>query len=81
MNEDLALAGEIGRVLRPDSRPLLVDYAGPVDARRHWSARHGPHGRFDLDPLEAVLPQCGLRPVESGPAGWLSLHFIRAMKA
>src|SRR5262249_42245954 len=42
---------EASRVLRHGGRLLLIDYAGDPGGRKHWSARLGPHGRFDLHSL------------------------------
>ena len=71
---------EAARVLKPGGRLLLVDYAGPRDDRTHWSARVGPHGQFDLLSLREGLAQAGFDNIEDGPTGWLSLHFLRAIR-
>jgi ubiquinone/menaquinone biosynthesis C-methylase UbiE len=65
---------EAARVLRPGGRLLLVDYAGDGASRRHLSAKHGPHGRFDLHALRDTVAEEGFTAVEGGPLGWLSLH-------
>jgi SAM-dependent methyltransferase len=72
--------GDAHRILKPGGRLLLIDYAGETKDRRHWSARHGPHGRFDLRALRMPLTELGFRNVESGPLGWLDLHFMRGVK-
>jgi SAM-dependent methyltransferase len=72
---------EAARVLRRGGRLLVIDYAGDVAQRRHWSAKHGRHGSFDLTTLCPVLPQEGFEGIESGPLTWLSLHFLRARKS
>ena len=68
---------EIAPVLKPGGRALLVDYGGPLEARRKMSARHGPHGSFDLYRLEDELEKAGFSNVRAGPTGWLDLHFLR----
>lgn len=76
----LAALREAARVLRPGGRLLLVDYAGSLESRRHLSAKHGPHGRFDLDLWRAPLAAEGFREISQGPLGWLDLHFLRGVK-
>jgi ubiquinone/menaquinone biosynthesis C-methylase UbiE len=69
--------GEMARVLKPGGRALLVDYGGPLEARRKMSARHGPHGSFDLYRLKDEMKEAGFSNVQAGPTGWLDLHFLR----
>jgi ubiquinone/menaquinone biosynthesis C-methylase UbiE len=71
---------EAARVLRRGGRLLLIDYAGDPTRRRHWSAKHGPHGRFDLDGLRDPLAEEGFEEIDWGPLDWLSLHFLRGTK-
>ena len=72
--------GEAARVLRRGGRLLLIDYAGAIEGRRHLMAKHGRHGQFDLDAVQPMLAAAGLEPAGSGSLGWLSLHFLRAIK-
>jgi ubiquinone/menaquinone biosynthesis C-methylase UbiE len=72
--------GEAARVLKRGGRLLLIDYAGRSEERRHWTARHGRHGAFDLYSLRETLMEAGLSEVDSGPLNWLSLHFLRATR-
>jgi ubiquinone/menaquinone biosynthesis C-methylase UbiE len=71
---------EASRVLRYGGRLLLIDYAGNLEARSHWSAKHGRHGLFDLYSLSEPLLDEGLDELDGGPLRWLSLHFLRATK-
>lgn len=71
---------EASRVLRHGGRLLLIDYAGHLDRRKHWSARVGPHGRFDLHSLREPLLAEGFAEIDGGPLDWLSLHFLRGRK-
>jgi SAM-dependent methyltransferase len=72
---------EAARVLRRSGQLLVIDYAGNVAERRHWTAKHGRHGSFDLAALRPVLTQEGFEEIEAGPLRWLSLHFLRARKS
>ena len=71
---------EAARVLRCGGRIVLVDYAGDVGQRTHWSAKHGRHGMFDLDGLREPLRDAGIGDIEGGPLDWLSLHFLLGTK-
>jgi hypothetical protein len=55
---------------------MLVSPADDI----HWSARHGAHGRFDLDRLREPLSEAGFDRIDGGALAWLSLHFLRATK-
>ena len=71
---------EAARVLKYGGKLLLIDYAGKPEERRHWTARHGRHGAFDLYSLRGSLAEAGLSEIDSGPLKWLSLHFLRATR-
>lgn len=71
---------EAARVLKHGGKLLLIDYAGRPEERRHWTARHGRHGAFDLYSLRGSLSEAGLSEIDSGPLKWLSLHFLRATR-
>ena len=76
----LLCLSEASRVLKRRGRLLLIDYAGKPGERRHWTAKHGRHGLFDLHALSSALRDAGLEEVHGGPLAWLSLHFLRATK-
>jgi len=69
---------EAKRVLEPGGRLLLIDYAGDAAGRRHLSARHGRHGRFDLHRLRVSVAAMGMSGIEAGELGWLGLSYIAA---
>jgi ubiquinone/menaquinone biosynthesis C-methylase UbiE len=71
---------EAWRVLRHGGRLLLIDYAGDPHCRRHLTAKHGLHGRFDLHSLRDPLSEAGFEGINDGPLDWLSLHFLRGTK-
>jgi ubiquinone/menaquinone biosynthesis C-methylase UbiE len=71
---------EIRRVLKPDGRVLVVDFAD----RQRWSGLLGifhRHGHVDPGDVRVLLDEAGLRCVESGPVGFSSLYFVRAVPA
>lgn len=58
---------EMGRVLKPGGRALIVDIGGVQDAAKATvHAPHGGHLRFDLRELTPRLEQVGLTEIESG---------------
>jgi ubiquinone/menaquinone biosynthesis C-methylase UbiE len=71
---------EASRVLKRGGRLLLIDYAGDLEGRGHWSAKHGPHRLFDLHSLREPLSEEGFEEINGGPLDWLSLHFLRGTK-
>jgi ubiquinone/menaquinone biosynthesis C-methylase UbiE len=71
---------EASRVLRQGGRLLLIDYAGDPERRRHWSAKHGLHGLFNLHSLREPLSGEGFEEIDGGPLDWLSLHFLRGTR-
>jgi ubiquinone/menaquinone biosynthesis C-methylase UbiE len=72
---------EMLRVLRPGGQTLLVDYAGEPGRRGSLAARHGMHGRFDLDRLRRPVAEAGFSEVVAGPTGWMDVHYLRAIKS
>jgi ubiquinone/menaquinone biosynthesis C-methylase UbiE len=70
-------AGEVRRVLKPQGRVLLVDFA---HAQRKASllAHFHRHGHVNPGEIIALLEEAGLRRVESGAVGISSLHFVLA---
>jgi ubiquinone/menaquinone biosynthesis C-methylase UbiE len=70
---------EARRVIRPGGRLLIIDYAGAPDKRRHWSAKHGRHGRFDLHQLRGALADLGFIEPRETPLR-LSLHALSTVR-
>jgi ubiquinone/menaquinone biosynthesis C-methylase UbiE len=69
-------AKEAIRVLRPDGRWLIVDFAKPP--RRKSFFRLHRHGHVDLDKVAADLGQRGFKIVEHGDIGTKGLCYIIA---
>lgn len=76
------LAAELRRVVRPDGRALIVDFAEAAAKRRglkgHLRHRHG-----HVDPTEIVglLQDAGFHSVDSGAVGIKDMHFALGMSA
>ena len=70
-------AREIRRVLKPQGRALVVDFAHahPITFLAHFHR----HGHVDPQDVVALLEEAELRCVESGSVGISSLHFVRAV--
>jgi ubiquinone/menaquinone biosynthesis C-methylase UbiE len=71
---------EARRVLKSGGRLLIIDYAGPPEHRKHWSAKHGLHGRFDLHDLRTNLADLGFFDIRATPLHRLSLHALTGSK-
>jgi ubiquinone/menaquinone biosynthesis C-methylase UbiE len=69
---------EMVRVLKPGGRLLVVDFGGPVQARRGLMAHLALHRSFDLDDLIPVLRDTALADFQTGALGFSDLRFALA---
>ena len=77
----LKCLGEVRRVLRPGGRFLALDFGGAAAERRTRAGRMHSHAHFNLLELVPQLRAAGLSRLESGPAGFRDLQFVRAVLA
>lgn len=77
----LKCIGEVRRVLKPGGRFLALDFSGAAAERRTRIGRMHAHAQFNLLQLIPQLRLAGLSPLESGPAGFRDLQFVRAVLA
>jgi ubiquinone/menaquinone biosynthesis C-methylase UbiE len=76
-----AFAQEIGRVLKPGGRVLVVDFgAGAPEQRRSLIGRIHLHGHVPLQEILGELTNAGLHVRESGAVGMRDLNFALAGK-
>ena len=73
-------AREIRRVLKPQGRVLVVDFA-QAQSKSGLLAHFHRHGYVNPREILGLLEETGFRCVESGPVGISSLHFVRAISA
>jgi ubiquinone/menaquinone biosynthesis C-methylase UbiE len=73
----LAAVREMGRVLRPTGRLLVVDFAGARGGKGPRLHFHR-HGHVDPRRLAELVQEAGLDVRESGPLGRWSLHWVLA---
>jgi ubiquinone/menaquinone biosynthesis C-methylase UbiE len=73
-------AREVRRVLKPQGRVLVVEFAH-AQSKSGFLAHFHRHGHVDPGDVVALLEEAGLRCVESGPVGISSLHFVLAVAA
>ena len=69
---------EIRRVLEPQGRVLVVDFAH-AQSRSGLLGHFHRHGHVDPHDVVALLEEARFRCVESGPVGFSSLHFVLAV--
>jgi ubiquinone/menaquinone biosynthesis C-methylase UbiE len=68
---------EVRRVLKPEGRLLVVDFAQAQDKRGVLAHFHR-HGHVDPRQIVSLLEEGGLRSVENGPVGISSLQYVLA---
>jgi ubiquinone/menaquinone biosynthesis C-methylase UbiE len=73
-------AREIRRVLKPQGRVLVVDFA-QAQPKSGVLAHFHRHGHVQPRDVVALLEEAQFRCVESGPVGISSLHFVLAVAA
>jgi ubiquinone/menaquinone biosynthesis C-methylase UbiE len=71
---------DIHRVLKPDGRVLIVDFAYSQD-KRGFLAHFHRHGHVDPRKIVSLLDEAGLDCVNSGPVGVSSLQYVLAHRA
>jgi ubiquinone/menaquinone biosynthesis C-methylase UbiE len=69
---------EMVRVLKPGGRLLVIDFGGPVQARRGLMAHLASHRAFDLGDVVPELCEEGLADLQSGALGFSDLQFALA---
>jgi ubiquinone/menaquinone biosynthesis C-methylase UbiE len=73
----VAAVSEMRRVLRPNGRALLVDFAGARNGKGPRLHFHR-HGHVDPRALLELAVEAGLRVVDSGPVGRWNLQYVLA---
>src|SRR5262245_45135847 len=68
---------EIRRVLRPEGRVLVVDFAKPQD-RSGFLAHFHRHGHVDPGDVASLLDEAGFRTIDKGAVGISSLQYALA---
>jgi ubiquinone/menaquinone biosynthesis C-methylase UbiE len=71
---------EMGRVLKPGGRLLIVDFGGPVETRHSLFAHLRHHRHFDVHEVLPALDAAGLEHVGGGTLGFSDLQFVLARK-
>jgi len=71
-------AREIRRVLKPEGRVLVVDFARAQD-KGTFLAHFHRHGHVDPREIVSLLDEAGLRSVDSGSVGISSLQYVLAV--
>jgi ubiquinone/menaquinone biosynthesis C-methylase UbiE len=73
-------AAEIGRILKPSGRVLVVDFAKAEHAKRNFTDHfHRRHGHVSIEDIIVPLEQAGLDCGESGTLGMYGLQFVLAV--
>lgn len=69
--------GEIQRVLKPEGRVLVVDFAKPQE-RSGLLAHFHRHGHVDPREIVALLNEAGFHAIDQGAVGISSLQYVLA---
>ncbi|OAF07766.1 hypothetical protein AYJ54_16825 [Bradyrhizobium centrolobii] len=69
---------EIGRVLKPGGRILVVDFATSTQQKPGFLARLHRHCAVSLDEITAILGEAGLHVIETGAVGFRDTRFALA---
>jgi ubiquinone/menaquinone biosynthesis C-methylase UbiE len=72
---------EMGRVLRPSGRLLVVDFAGASTKGKGPLLHFHRHGHVQPRALVDLVSGAGLNVVESGAVGMWALHYVLAQPA
>lgn len=71
------LTGEIGRVLKPGGRVLVIDFGGNAPTRKGFLDHiHRRHGHVDFKEIIAQIRAAGLNVAECGEVGMRDLQFV-----
>lgn len=75
-----AMVDEVKRVLKPDGRFLIVDFAKPTAENRRFVDNFHRHGGANVLEISGELEGAGFTIVRSGPIGEKNLHFVLAAR-
>ncbi len=73
-------ADEIGRVLKPGGRALLVDFAPPASKGARAGFHLHCHGHIRPEDIAALVETAGLETIQSGAVGFRNMHYVLGTK-